>query len=504
MKHITTDKLLSLGMALHADKRTMEHRVRSIFARRHSAWFASVAAVVLCGAIGVLGFTTACQPAEETVQQAEAPAQAEILSVSQEGGTITETVASTLPTEPFTVPERLTHTLDSVHDNVSITVDADVVMPDVTDVTIQRIESRVFTQADADVMLAAFVGDAEFVTLDSRTEPASKELKFNTSMINALWHYGPEIKTADGGITSEWTEDAIAAATADGNAAVIGRFQNANGDWMKLNIVNENYGENGSKRSYARFGKEFGAEHTIPKPSDKPYTMEQAIQDADALVAKLAPGYVLAGTETGTRYYDETTDGSEDSEHGYRLTYRLGDASFAKCKLLDPGDEQWLIAADTQMPAMGKIPFQFTSGEILLVLDAEGVLYFDWDAPKQVFEETTQATILPFSEIQRIADDFLVNTLRPHFPLLDASEGEYHAKINRYELGWQIVESVSGSACRPVWHICGGITGTEAESGNSGSVGRTEPFAPDSQYVDYGYTALLLIDAVTGEMLVHA
>ena len=68
MKHVTTDKLLSLGMALHADKRTMEHRVRSIFARRRSAWFASLAAVVLCGAIGVLGFTTACQPVmEETV-----------------------------------------------------------------------------------------------------------------------------------------------------------------------------------------------------------------------------------------------------------------------------------------------------------------------------------------------------------------------------------------------------------------------------------------------------
>jgi len=69
MKHLTTDKLLSLGMALHADKRTMEHRVRSIFARRHSAWFASLAAIVLCGMIGVLGFTTACQPAEEEAFQ---------------------------------------------------------------------------------------------------------------------------------------------------------------------------------------------------------------------------------------------------------------------------------------------------------------------------------------------------------------------------------------------------------------------------------------------------
>jgi len=69
MKHLTTDKLLSLGMALHADKRTMEHRVRSIFARRRSAWFASLAGIILCGVIGVLGFTTACQPAVETATE---------------------------------------------------------------------------------------------------------------------------------------------------------------------------------------------------------------------------------------------------------------------------------------------------------------------------------------------------------------------------------------------------------------------------------------------------
>jgi len=497
MKHLTTDKLLSLGMALHADKRTMETRVRSIFARRHSAWFASLAAVVLCSAIGVLGFTTACQPAEEEVQQAEVPVQAEILSVTQESGTIIETALPTLPTEPFTTPERLTYTLDSVHDNVSITVDADVVVPELTDVAIQKIENRAFTQADADIMFKAFVGDADFVTLDSRTDAASKELKFTTSMINILWHYGPEIKTADGGITSEWTEDAIAAATANGNGAVIGRFKNKNGEWMKLNIVNECYGENGSKRSYARFGMAFDAEHTIPKPSDKPYTLEQAIQDADALIAELAPGYVLVGTEAGTSYYDAVSDNSEHSEHGYRLTYRPGAAPSAACKLLDPGEEQWLLAAGTQMPAMGRIPFQSANGEILLVFDAEGVLYFDWGAPKQVFEETAQATLLSFSEIQRIVDDFLVNTLRPHFPLLDATEGDYRVRINRYELGWQIVENASGSTYRPVWHICGGVTGTEAESGNSGSVGRTEPFA------DENCSALLLIDAVTGEMLVQ-
>ena len=128
MKHLTTDKLLSLGMALHADKRTMEHRVRSIFARRHSAWFASLAAVVLCSAIGLLGFTTACQPAEEGNQQEET-VQTETLTVVQEDGTLKATEAPVSSHQPYEAPTKLEYTLDSHRDDVEIVVNADVIVP---------------------------------------------------------------------------------------------------------------------------------------------------------------------------------------------------------------------------------------------------------------------------------------------------------------------------------------------------------------------------------------
>ncbi len=60
--HYTTEELCSLGMALSADRITMEQRIRGIFARKKSALSAAAAAVLLAGVVGIGCFTTACRP----------------------------------------------------------------------------------------------------------------------------------------------------------------------------------------------------------------------------------------------------------------------------------------------------------------------------------------------------------------------------------------------------------------------------------------------------------
>jgi hypothetical protein len=62
---ISTDKLLAMGLALYADKRSMERRVRGIFGRARTAGFARILAVLLCLAVFIGGFTTACVPMRE-------------------------------------------------------------------------------------------------------------------------------------------------------------------------------------------------------------------------------------------------------------------------------------------------------------------------------------------------------------------------------------------------------------------------------------------------------
>ena len=72
MKHRTTDQLLTLGMALTTDKKTMERRVRGVFARKRSAKGAAILSVLLVFALGFAAFTTACQPGQPSVSGSDA------------------------------------------------------------------------------------------------------------------------------------------------------------------------------------------------------------------------------------------------------------------------------------------------------------------------------------------------------------------------------------------------------------------------------------------------
>ncbi len=69
---ISTDKLLTMGLALYADKRSMEKRVRGIFGRARTAGFARILTVLLCLAVFVGGFTTACVPVRELATDSNA------------------------------------------------------------------------------------------------------------------------------------------------------------------------------------------------------------------------------------------------------------------------------------------------------------------------------------------------------------------------------------------------------------------------------------------------
>ncbi len=59
-----TYQLLTLGMALTTDRRTMERRVRGVFARKKSAKGVVALSLVLALALGFGAFTTACQPGQ--------------------------------------------------------------------------------------------------------------------------------------------------------------------------------------------------------------------------------------------------------------------------------------------------------------------------------------------------------------------------------------------------------------------------------------------------------
>ena len=81
MKRKTTRDLLSLGMALYADRSTMEQRIHGIFSKRSSK--AATAFAVLIAVFLTVGcFTTACRPvtAERAAQLPSVTPEPEMIS----------------------------------------------------------------------------------------------------------------------------------------------------------------------------------------------------------------------------------------------------------------------------------------------------------------------------------------------------------------------------------------------------------------------------------------
>ncbi len=89
MKQHSTDRLLTLGMALTTDRRAMERRVRGVFARKKSAKGILILSAVLVATLGFGAFTTACQPGQSDAsgqaKETEVPLylQEEILTKSE-------------------------------------------------------------------------------------------------------------------------------------------------------------------------------------------------------------------------------------------------------------------------------------------------------------------------------------------------------------------------------------------------------------------------------------
>ena len=72
MKQQSTDRLLTLGMALYSDKRSMERRVRGVFARKRSTKGTILLALMLALALALGSFTTACQPGQSVASNGNA------------------------------------------------------------------------------------------------------------------------------------------------------------------------------------------------------------------------------------------------------------------------------------------------------------------------------------------------------------------------------------------------------------------------------------------------
>ncbi len=184
MNH-TTDQLLTLGMALTSDKRSMERRVRGVFARRKSAKGALILSLLLVLALGFAAFTTACQPgtaAEKLTpipveqEQAEPTERASIEPMETpdpidemfEGMQLKteQDLYGNLAQAPFVYPvsdKHITREPETLKGGVRILVDADVVIPQAAGYGIRQCDRFGFTLEDYQKLIDLLMPQAEWL-----------------------------------------------------------------------------------------------------------------------------------------------------------------------------------------------------------------------------------------------------------------------------------------------------------------------------------------------------
>ena len=185
MKHHTTDQLLTLGMALTSDKRSMERRVRGVFARKKSAKGALALSLVLALTLGFTAFTTACQPGKEAntltpipVEQDQEQQQASTSAVphgtpdpmdeitaDQHRKTDQELYGSFVEA-PFVYPvsdKHITREPMTLTGGVRILVDADVVIPQATGYGVRQCNRFGFTLENYQTLIDFLMPHADWV-----------------------------------------------------------------------------------------------------------------------------------------------------------------------------------------------------------------------------------------------------------------------------------------------------------------------------------------------------
>jgi len=188
-KRKSTDQLLTLGMALTTDKKTMERRVRGVFARKTSAKGVIALSLVLALALGVAAFTTACQPGKGAQTLTPIPVEQETNSAPQgkfEESTAEEPDSTTAPMQwkseqyligsmvesPFQYPISPAHIDETkivLGRGVSLVVNADVVIPQAAGYGVRQCDRDGFTLEEYQTMINYFLPDAKWVP--NQTEP---------------------------------------------------------------------------------------------------------------------------------------------------------------------------------------------------------------------------------------------------------------------------------------------------------------------------------------------
>lgn len=389
-------------------------------------------------------------------------------------------------TEMLNAPERLVLTTTNSSETVTLTADADIIIPKVTGMPTVEVARRPFTQEEADRIIAYFIGTREFnSTIDGYTDDMRRlkqfyeELAAETDPSKRAMLQDSIDKFESAGIRVPQTSEIVPASQVflpmeSGDGEQIKGYSQDNQNSYVLSIQNDSsvnshtvvYTQ--SQSGYVEWGGWYFDESRIDSlrkiggnisPSEAraiqlTITKEDAQEQAARAMSALAiEDMVLYSCDEVWGSVSMKDAEKADARHGYLVRYTR---SIAGTPVSYASNE---ISGGQRIESSEEFIAAWLYESIHFFIDDNGIAEFMWQSPYEIKETVTSATALkPFSEIQDIFSRMMLVT----HTYGDANTTvEVSIDITRAELGLMRVmqpNDTSNALLVPVWDFYGSIT----------------------------------------------
>lgn len=142
---------IAMGMGIAAKKEAAK-RLRGIYMKRKMKFRTKLTIAILVLLVLFTCFTTACKPVESISDIQETPQNSSVQNDADED--VLAKLSFETPTEPYTAPQHWTETIEE--GNLTIEIDTDITLPEVTKYPVARVEPITLTQDLVDELVEYF------------------------------------------------------------------------------------------------------------------------------------------------------------------------------------------------------------------------------------------------------------------------------------------------------------------------------------------------------------
>ncbi len=405
---------IALGMAQGDTKRVAEKRVRGIYMNGKSKISGKLVSLLLAAVLFVACFTTSCQPNPEH-------------EIVVGKGNSNETVQQQAAATPYQITQHWKEDAPITLNDLTVTIDADVVMPNAAKYPVIRVKDKRFTQEEADQIITVLSeGKQLYSSKETREELEEYLVKYRAELAR-LKEEEPDSHLID--ITErniadvekriqELPEQPVSEPpvttfqdTGDGFERVLVRADLGQTELAYISIQNgfntvTKYGfafassgvmlANGAcYDAYNPDKHEATAENGVPRGIIT--TREQAIAQAEEMIARLGiPDMQLAVIRPAYLSTGVNNNVAEDVQ-GWQLSFTRQVEGIPVSLYKDN-------SASTVLGAMayGGYNADFSYESVTIQIDDTGVKFMRLSGPMELLDTINEnAKLLPFADIQR-------------------------------------------------------------------------------------------------------